>query len=176
MNYYADRIKKVQDRISKLSKGEVERVGIDALVRQLYDDFKKEPIVLKYSNELVCDKTKYEHVPMGLSCNIASEGTVDVYTFGYQIVASQDFMSELLKYIKVLNPSYDERVLFYIEGNWVKYTHLNYCNITEKQTLDINQTIFDLLVAFIEATQALVNNYAEFQTIVGRHIKSRLVE
>jgi hypothetical protein len=149
---------------------------VDVLVQQLFHDFKKEPIVLKYSGDFEISKVKYDYVPIGLSCSIPSGGVVDAYTFAYQIVASQDFMSDLLKYIKVLNPSYDERVEFYIEEDRVKYTHLNYCNITEKQTLDINQTIFDLLVASIEATQSLMHNYAEFETIVSKYIKTRLLE
>lgn len=174
MNYYAESIRKVQDKISKLSKEEL--ANADTLVLRLFHDFKKEPIELKYGNDFKLSSAEYDYVPIGLSCSIASQGKVDAYTFAYPIVASQDFMLDLLKYIKILNPSYDERVDFYIEEDKVRYTHLNYCNITEKQTLDINQTIFDLLMASIEAIQSLVNNYAEFQTIVSKYIKARLSE
>ncbi len=165
----------IKGKISTLDKNTLRQSNF---ISDLFNEFKippisidKKSITFKVSNH---SYTKND-LPQKYECHLENTGTIEVYTFEYEIKEGYFILTKLKPELKLINKDFDFIFTPNIVDNKVIFDYPNWCSKPETYITQKANDIFDNLDVLIQGIVSEINHTSNFKNKVNGYIKSRLI-
>lgn len=176
MNYCDNIYYQIQGRISALDKNTLLRPNF---IPELFDEFKFPNISIdkkSMSYSITNHSYSKNDLPQKYNCHLEDNGTIDIYSFQYEIKEGYLLLTKLNPDLKLINEDYDFIFIPNIAANTIGFNYPNWCSKSQQDIIQKANIIFDNLDALIQSIVNEINYFNNFKFKVNAYIKKRIID